>query len=97
MNENRPIHFGVARNIFSPYLLLDELAVRPEHLEFILTVPMEVIVQGFPAVDAPHPRVAILHVEKDHVALENKALFGLKKCKLVLRKVQLYAFVVKVW
>src|SRR6266567_8212442 len=90
-NENRPIDFGVTSNIFPPYLLLDSLAVRSEHLEFILTVSMEVIVQGFPADDAPHPRVAILPVEKDNVALENKALFGRKKCQVVQLKVPLHA------
>src|SRR5438552_1204172 len=91
VNQNRPIHFGVASNIFSPYLLLDELAVRSEHLEFILTVSMEVIVQGFPADGAPHPRVAILPVEKDNVALENKALFGRQKCQVVQLQVPLHA------
>src|SRR5437016_6270489 len=91
VNQNRPIHFGVASNVFSPDLLLDELAVRSEHLEFIFTVSLEVIVQGFPADDAPHPRVAILPIEKDNVALENKALFGRKKCQVVQLKVPLHA------
>src|SRR5437667_12592166 len=82
-NENRPIHFGVAGNVFAAYLLLNDLAVRSEHFEFILTVSMEVIVQGFPADGAAHPRFAIVAVEKDHVALGNKSLLGSEKCKVV--------------
>src|SRR5258708_3691746 len=92
MNENRSIHFGVASIIFPPYLLLDGLAVRSEHLELILTVSMEVIVQGSPGDSAPHPRFAILPVEKDNVALENKTLYGRRrKCQVVPLKVPLHA------
>src|SRR6266705_4904838 len=90
-NENRPIHFGIASNIFPPYLLLDGLAVRSEHLEFILTVSMEVIVQGFPADDAPHDRLAILPVEKDKVAAENETFHGRRKCQVVPLKAPLHA------
>src|SRR6266487_4856163 len=89
-NENRPIHFGVARNIFPPHLLLDGLAVRSEYLEFILTVSMEVIVQGFPADGASHPRFAILPVKKNTVALETKPPFGRRKCQVVLLKAPLH-------
>ena len=91
MNENRPIHFAVASNIFPPYFLLDGLAVRSEHLEFVLTVSLEVIVQGLPADGAPHPRFAILPVEKDNVALENRTFFGRRKCQVVPLKVPLHA------
>src|SRR6266704_3623861 len=94
-NENRSIDFGVTSNIFPPYLLLDGLAVRCEHLEFILTVSLEVIVQGFPGDDASHPRFSILSVEKDNLALENKTLFGgrrsRRKCQVVPLKVPLHA------
>src|SRR5260370_32316095 len=92
-NENRPIHLGVAGIVFPPYLLLDSLAVRAEHLEFILTVSMEVIVQGFPADDAPHPRFAILPVEKDYITLESKTPFGRRRsrrqCQVLPLKVPL--------
>jgi hypothetical protein len=76
VNENRTIHFGVASNIFPPYLLLDRLAVRSEHLEFILTVSMEVIVQGFPARVrpthiSPHSFDVILFVKRTTAAHEN--------------------------
>src|SRR6266705_3005669 len=90
-NENRPIDFGVTSNIFPPYLLLDVLTVRSEHLEFILTVSMEVIVQGFPTDGTPHPRVAILPIEKDNVALENKSFLVRRKCQVVPLKAPLHA------
>src|ERR1700719_2281067 len=58
-NENRPIHFGVAGNIFPAHLLLNGLAVGSEHLEFIFAVSLEMIVQGFAADGAAHPGFAI--------------------------------------
>src|SRR5205807_9677770 len=69
-----------------PYTTLfrsDRLAVRSEHLEFVLAVSLEVNVQGFPGDGAPHDRVAILPVEKDHVAPENEALHGRWECQVV--------------
>src|SRR5258708_27111737 len=80
-NENRPIHFGVAGNIFPPHLLLNGLAVGSEHLEFIFAVFLAVIVQGFAADGAAPPRFAISPVEKDNIALENKNLLGRRKCQ----------------
>src|SRR5437660_8169455 len=90
-NENRPIHLGVAGNVFPAYLLLNDLAVRSEHFEFIHTVSMEVVVQGFSADGAAHPRFAIVSVEKDNVALGNKSLLGREKCQVVLLKAPLHA------
>src|SRR5207248_4619832 len=89
--ENRAVQFGVASKIFSPYLLLDGLAVRSEHLELVLTVSREVIVQGFPADGAPHPRFAISSVEKDHVTPEIKTLLGRRKFQVVPLQAPLHA------
>src|SRR5260370_33992120 len=97
--ENGVVHVGGAGIVFAPYLLLDSLAVRAEHLEFILTVSMEMIVQGFPADDAPHPRFAILPAEKDYIALESKTLFGrrrsARKCQVVPLRVPWHAAAAK--
>src|SRR5258708_11113658 len=90
-NENRPIHFGVAGNIFPPHLLLNGLAVGSEHLEFIFAVFLEVIVQGFAADGAAHPRFAISPVEKDNIALENKNLLGSRKCQVVPLKAPMHS------
>src|SRR2546430_13035994 len=90
-DENRPIQFGVDGNVFPAYLLLEDFAVRSEHFEFILTVSMEVVVQGFPADGAAHPRFAVVAVEKDNVALGNNSLLGREKCQVVLLKAPLHA------
>jgi hypothetical protein len=91
LNENRSIQFHVAGKIFPPHLLLDGLAVRSEYFEFVLTVSMEVIVEGFPADGAPHPRFAISPVEKNHVTPEIKALLGRRKFQVVPLQAPLHA------
>ena len=48
-------------------------------------------VQGFPGDGAPHDRVAILPVEKDHVAPENEALHGRWECQVVRFQAPLHA------
>src|SRR5256884_5023943 len=52
---------------------------------------MEMIVQGFPADGAPHPRFAISSVEKDHVTPKIKTLLGRRKFQVMPLQAPLHA------
>jgi hypothetical protein len=73
-DEDRLIRFCSTGKIFPARLLLDGLTVRSKYFQFVLIVPMEVVVQGLSADLAPNASVSILTPENHDTAVKNLAV-----------------------
>ena len=66
-DENRPVRFWAAGEIFPPSFLFDARSVASEYSELVLAIPVEVVVQSFPADMATYPSFSVLPPEHDNI------------------------------
>jgi len=85
-NQNRPVRFRAANEIFAAGLLLNDMPVRSEDFQFVVVIPMEVVVESFPADCAPYAGIAVLPPKHDCLAVKIVVLIWRRELQIVLFK-----------